>query len=175
MSPARNRQHESDLNGENTSDRTALVIKPLDVMHLATTSESANGFNVEVAPIFESLCTRLFDSLGNAGTRPVGPLWARQELRDDGQMEVVAAIPVPAEVDVSDLDGIQMVDLRDVGRAATLVHTVDVSDCDHSYQGLLPLIDDSDEVRVGLSREIYLDSSGRRKHWVTKLQFVLVS
>ena len=163
------------LNGERTMETTAIVIKPLDPMHLATTSQPAEGFDVDFAPIFERLYTTLFSALDEAGIEPVGLHCAMYEQRDDGRIDVIAAVPVDSAVDASDLDGVELTDLAAVDRAATLVHTGDMADCDRSYQVLQQWIDDANETPVGLSREIYLDCSGTRDQWVTELQFVLES
>ena len=56
------------VNGEHTIETTAIVIEPLDPMHRATTSHPADGFDVDVAPIFERLDTTLFGALEDAGT-----------------------------------------------------------------------------------------------------------
>lgn len=68
-----------------------------------------------------------------------------------------------------------MTDLPTVERAATLVHTGDMGDCDWSDRVLQQWIDDANEAPVGLSREIYLDCAGDRDQWVTELRFVLGS
>lgn len=156
-------------------ETTAIVIKPLDPMHLATTSEPADGFDVDFAPIFERLYTTLFTALGQAGIEPAGPHCALYEQRDDGRIDVIAAVPVNSAVDASDVDSVELTDLAAVDRAATLVHTGDMADCNRSYQILQQWIDDANETPVGLSREIYLDCSDSRDQWVTELQFVLES
>ncbi len=43
---------------------TAIVIKPLDAMHLVSTSEPADGFDVDFAPIFERLYSTSFVPAG---------------------------------------------------------------------------------------------------------------
>lgn len=145
------------LKGDPTMHTTAIVIKPLDAMHLATTSEPAEGFDVDFAPIFERLYTTVFESLVRDRVEPIGPHCALYEQRDDGRIDV------------------SIRDYPAVNRAATLIHTGDMSDCDRSDHLLQRWIDDTNEASIGLSRETYLECSGDRNDWVTELQLELAS
>ena len=159
------------LKGDPTMDTTAIVIKPLEAMHLATATEPVEGFDVNFAPIFERLYSTVFGSLARDGVNPTGPHCAVYEQRDDGRIDVIAAVPVAGEVHA--VDGLEVRHYPAVSRAATLIHTGDMSECDRSYQLLQQWITEANETAVGLSREVYLDCSGDRSDWVTELQFEL--
>ena len=161
------------LKGDPTMQTTAIVIKALDAMHLATATEPVEGFDADFAPIFERLYSTVFEPLAQNRIDPTGPHCATYEQREDGRIDVVAGVPVPR--DVQDVDGVRIRELPAVERAATMLHTGDMSECDRSYQLLQQWIDDADENPVGFSREIYLDCTGERDQWVTELQFVLGS
>lgn len=161
------------LRGDPTMRTTAIVIKPLDAMHLATTSEPADGFEVDFEPIFQRLFTTVFDSLRSNRVDPTGPHCAIYEQRDDGRIDVIAAVPVARGI--QDVNDVRIRDFPAVSRAATLVHTGDMSECGRSYDLLQRWIDDANETPLGFSREIYLDCAGGRSDWVTELQFELDS
>jgi DNA-binding transcriptional MerR regulator len=151
---------------------TAIVVKPLDALHLATVSEPAAGFDVDFAPIFERLYSTLEGELERTGTTPTGPSCALYEERPDGRIDVIAAIPVPADAEL-DPQVVTLHDLPPVERAATLVHRGDMAACERSYQILQRWIESAQERPVGYSREVYLDCTSGRDQWVTELQFVL--
>lgn len=150
----------------------AVVVKPLDGLHLATATAPAAGFDVEFAPIFERLFRALWRELDDRGIAPVGPQHALYDERADGRIDVVAAVPVPAgcEIDAAD---VAVRNLAPVPRAATLIHVGDMAECGRTYRVLQRWIEVAEEAPVGFSREVYLDCSGDRRRWVTELQFVL--
>jgi DNA-binding transcriptional MerR regulator/effector-binding domain-containing protein len=149
---------------------SSVVVKPLDGLCVATASAPAAGFDVDFAPIFEPLYRTLFAELRNADVPSTGPHCALYEERSDGRIDVVAAVPVPADIDAP---GVRLRRLAPVERAATLVHTGDMANCGRSYQILQRWIEHAGQTPVGFSREVYLDCSGSRDRWVTELQFVL--
>lgn len=99
----------------------------------------------------------------------------------DGFDVDLAPVPVADTVRASALVDVEVTNLAPVERAATLVHTGDMADCDRSYQVLqqrideVKRIDEVTEAPVGWSRQIYLDCAGPRQQRVTDLQFVLGS
>lgn len=152
---------------------TAIVIKHLDPMHLATASEAVDDFDADFATVFERLYGQVFGGLELAGVAPSGPHCALYEARDDGRIDAIAAVPIPATADPSTLGMLVVREIPPAARAATLVHVGDMAFCDRSYQILQRWIEDANETAVGYSREIYLDCEGPKQQWVTELQFVL--
>jgi DNA-binding transcriptional MerR regulator/effector-binding domain-containing protein len=155
-----------------TDEQAAIVVKPLDALHVATASEPTDSFDDDFSPIFDRLYGRVFGELGRAGVQPAGPNVAFYEERADGRVDVFAAVPIadgagldPAVVTVRSLPA--------AARAATLIHRGSMATCSSSYETLLRWIDAAGEQASGYSREIYLDCAGDFDTWVTELQFIL--
>lgn len=153
---------------------TAIVVKPLDRLHLGTASETTDSFEEDFAPIFDRLYKEVFEDLASAGISPTGPHCAFYEQHDDERIEIVAGVPVPRQKDYKP-EHIVIRDLPAVDRAATLVHHGDMAECAKTYQVLLNWIEAAGETPVGYSREVYLDCGEDRSTWVTELQFALAS
>jgi effector-binding domain-containing protein len=150
----------------------SIVVKPLDGTRLALTSQPAEGFDVDFAPIFAELYPRLFGALGQAGVQPTGPTWALYDERSDGRIDVFAAAPVAADAEVSDA-AVELRDIEPVTRAATLIHHGPMATVRESYAAMQQWLDTAGETPVGFSREVYLDCPEEQADWVTEIQFVL--
>lgn len=163
------------LEGTNMHDvDAAVVVKPLDAMHLGTASLPTDSFDDDFTPIFERLYGQVFGELARFGVTPDGPHCAFYEQRDDGMIDIVAGVPVPRH-EGFEPDTITIRELPPVDRAATLVHRGDMAECAKTYQVLLNWIDRVGEAPIGYSREVYLECGEDRSTWVTELQFALAS
>lgn len=161
------------LEGSSMNDTdAAVVVKPLDALHLGTLSQAVESFDDDFAPIFDRLYGEVFGELARSRVTPDGPHCAYYEPRADGRIDVVAGVPVPRHHDF-DPETIVIRDLPGVDRAATLIHRGDMADCAGTYQVLLNWIDAAGETPVGYSREVYLDCGDDPNAWITELQFVL--
>lgn len=151
---------------------TAIVIKPLDAIRVAITSEEAEGFDAEFAPIFGRLYPKLFAALGRSNIAPAGPTYGLYDELDDGRISVIAGVVIAA-TDEIDADGVATRDLPAAERAATLVHHGSMESIGDSYALLERWLQATAERPVGFSREVYLDCPDDQADWVTELQFVL--
>jgi DNA-binding transcriptional MerR regulator len=155
-----------------TDEQAAIVVKPLDTMHVATASEPTDSFDDDFSPIFDRLYGRVFGELARAGVAPSGPHAAFYEERADGRIDVVAAVPIADGAGV-DTSVVALRTLPAVARAATLIHRGSMATCSASYAMLMRWIDVVGESTVGYSREIYLTCPANVDDWVTELQLVL--
>jgi DNA-binding transcriptional MerR regulator len=155
-----------------TDERTAIVVKPLDALHVATASEPTDSFDDNFSPIFDRLYGRVFGELARAGVAPNGPHCAFYEERADGRIDVIAAVPI-ADGTALNPSAVNVRDLPAARRAATLVHLGAMAAIAGSYETLMRWIDATGETAVGYSREIYLGCNGPQSTWVTELQFIL--
>ncbi len=151
---------------------TAIVIKALDATRVAVTTEVAEGFDAEFAPIFGRLYPRLFAGLGRQGIEPSGPAYGLYDERDDSQIDVIAGVVISPN-DSIDTDEVSTRDLPAADRAATLVHQGSMATIADSYALLERWMEATGERPVGFSREVYLDCPDDPEAWVTELQFVL--
>ena len=152
---------------------TAIVVKPLDASRVVVASADADGFDVDFAPIFDRLYGTVFGELGRLGITPAGPSGAFYEPREDGRVDVFAAVPVAPDAEV-DSEVVEVRVLPAAERAATLIHHGNMANCERSYLLLQQWMAAAGETPQGFSREIYLDCPlDDLDAWVTELQFVL--
>ncbi len=160
-----------DLNMNDTD--TAIVVKPLDASRVVVASADVDGFDIDFAPIFDQLYGTVFGELGRLGIAPAGPSGAFYEARDDGRVDIFAAVPVAPDAEV-DSDVVEVRMLPAAERAATLIHHGNMATCERSYLLLQQWMAAAGETPQGFSREIYLDCPlDDLDAWVTELQFVL--
>jgi len=153
---------------------TAIVVKPLDAVRVAITSESATGFDADFGPIFANLYPRLFAELGRLGVAPAGPTYGLYDERLDGDIDVIAGVVIPADA-VIDSKVIRARELPAAARAVTLVHRGSMETITESYANLGRWMEVAGESAVGISREVYLECpQDDPAAWITELQFVLV-
>lgn len=151
---------------------TAIVIKALDSVRVAITSEPTDGFDVDFGPIFARLYPQLFAALARAGIETAGPSYGLYDQRDDGRINVIAGVVISPSDEIT-ADGVATRDLPPAKRAATLIHHGSMETVIESYSLLDRWIAAADEQPVGFSREVYLACPEEQADWVTELQFVL--
>ena len=158
---------------ENTMTITssAIVIKELDPMRLATASEIVPGFDANLADVFGRLYPLIFSELARLGVHTALPTVALYEEHPDG-IEVIAAAQIPADSEFTS-ELLERRDLPKVERAATFVHTGDMITVGASHEALLEWVVAADEAPLGYTREVYLECDGPQETWVTELQVVL--
>lgn len=152
---------------------TAIVVKPLDPIRVATIAEPVDGFDADFAPVFARLYPALFAELDRLGVSPAGPTYGLYDQRDDGRIDVLAGVVIAPDADV-DSATISRRDLAAADRAATLVHRGSMETVVDSFALLDRWIEQAGEQPVGLGREVYLDCPpDDPEAWITELQFVL--
>jgi DNA-binding transcriptional MerR regulator/effector-binding domain-containing protein len=141
-------------------------VKKVEPVRVAEVSGVAASFEpVSITPVISPLYTELMHRLEAAGVTPVGPGIAYYEDVKDGVL-VHAAVPV----NVDAIEGVEIVDLPGIERAATIVHRGDMDNVLSTIQTLATWIDDNGHTSAGYNREVYLETMCERAMWVTELQ-----
>jgi DNA-binding transcriptional MerR regulator len=142
-------------------------VKKVPPVRVAELSGVAAGFEPgAIGPVINPLYEELFGHLATAGVEPAGPCIAYYEQARDGGVVVHAACQVNAER----VDGVRIVDLAGIERAATIVHHGDMDNVLSTIQTLATWIEENGHASAGLNREVYLQNMGDRSTWVTELQ-----
>jgi len=144
--------------------------KALPRLRLAVASAVSPSFaSADIGPTIQPLYPRLFEALEGAGVAPVGPSVAYYESYDDG-VGVHAGFPV--DDSVTDVEGLDIVELPEVELAVTAVHVGDMASVDAvTVPVLFDWMRDHGFTWTGTSREIYLhwaEEPGERR---TEMQF----
>jgi DNA-binding transcriptional MerR regulator len=147
-----------------------VVIKHVPAARVAQCSGVAESLNPQdITPVIKGLFESLMRQGAGAGLAMTGPGLARYEARDDERITVFAAAAVPATAQSG--NGVDVVDLPEIERAATLLHLGSMDGCQPSYDALERWISEHGLRAVGLSREISLNCPPDDfDAWVTELQ-----
>jgi DNA-binding transcriptional MerR regulator len=131
-------------------------IKKVEPVRVAEVSGVAAGFEPSaIGPVIQPLYTELMHRLEAAGVTPVGPPIAYYEDASDGGVVVHASAPV----NVDAIEGVEIVDLPGIERAATIVHHGDMDNVLQTVQALATWMDDNGHTSAGYNREVYLEWS----------------
>ncbi|MEV8532502.1 MerR family transcriptional regulator [Streptomyces sp. NPDC051211] len=147
-----------------------IVLKSVPPVRLAELTATAESFEPEhigpvIGPLFEELCARL----EAAGVTPAGPGTAYYEdAGTEGAVTVHAGLPVGS--DAGAVEGVEIVVLPGIERAATVVHRGSMDDVLPSVQALARWIEDHGHRSTGYAREVTLHYSDDPAEWVTELQ-----
>ena len=161
---------ESEMN-DRPASTVEVSTKRLPAVHLAIASAVSPSFaSADVGPVIQPLYPRLFEALGEAGIGIAGPSVAYYDDSVDGGIGVHAGFAI--DDSVTEVPGLEVVDLPDVALAATAIHRGDMATVDvDTVPALFDWMRDHGFRTTGYSREIYLecpdDISGRR----TEMQF----
>jgi DNA-binding transcriptional MerR regulator len=148
-----------------------VLIKKIDPVRVAELSGVAASFEpASVSPVIGPLFHELTHRLEAAGVRPVGPPTAYYEEAPDGGVVVHASFPVSEAA----IEGLEVVDLPGIERAATIMHHGDVDNVLSTVQALAKWIEDNGHTSAGYNREVTLKWSEDKSEWVTELQEPLV-
>lgn len=142
-------------------------VKQVPAVRVAEVSGVAASFEPEsITPVIRPLYEELWGHLETAGMTPAGPAIAYYEDAPEGGVLVHAAVPVNAEA----VDGVAIVDLPAIERAATIVHHGTMDNVLSTIQTLATWIDDNGHASAGYNREVYLEWSDDTSKCVTELQ-----
>jgi len=122
-----------------------------------------------IGPVIQPLYRELGELLGRAGLIPAGPAIAFYEDAPDGDGILVHAT-LPVNTDPGSDRGFQIIDLPEIGQAATIVHRGSMDNVVATYQALARWIDDNGYRSAGYGRELYLECPDDQDKWVTELQ-----
>ena len=145
-------------------------VKKIDPIRVAEVSGVAANFEpVSITPVIGPLYHELMHRLEAAGVTPVGPALAYYEDVPGGVL-VHAGMPV----NVSAVEGADVVDLPGIERAATIMHHGDMDNVLSTAQTLATWIEENGHTSAGYNREVTLKWSEDKSEWVTELQEPLV-
>ncbi|MFD3875059.1 MerR family transcriptional regulator [Streptomyces sp. NPDC058623] len=168
------------IESEGTMPTDEIVVKSLPPVRLAElTGVSASYAPQDIGPVIGPLYGELCRRFEGAGITPTGPGLARYEDAPDaepGSVLVRAGLPVAAGVRREDLgDGVLIVELPGVERAATVVHRGAMDGVLPTAQALARWIDAHGHRSAGYARELTLACPDDPEQWVTELQEPLAS
>ncbi|MFJ6754950.1 MULTISPECIES: MerR family transcriptional regulator [unclassified Streptomyces] len=164
------------IENEGTMPADDIVVKSLPPVRLAELTGTAASYEPQdigpvIGPLYDELCRRVEE----AGVVPTGPGTAYYEDApgaDSGTAVLVhAGLPVAASVRAEDLgDGVRIVTLPGVERAATVVHRGSMDGVLPTAQALARWIDAHGHRSAGYARELTLSCPQDPDQWVTELQ-----
>lgn len=148
-----------------------VTTKHLPAVHLAVASGVSASFDsADIGPVIQPLYPELIAALNSAGVEIAGPSIAYYDDTVDGGIGVHAGFPV--DESVTEVAGLEVVDLPEVPLAATAIHQGDMATVD--VDTVAPIFDwmRANGFRTtGYSRECYLDCPDDVTQWRTEMQF----
>jgi DNA-binding transcriptional MerR regulator len=148
----------------------AVQVKRIPAVRVAElTAIVASLEPTSTGPVVQPLCGELGELLSLAGMVPIGPAIASYEDVPDGD-GVLAHVSVPVNSDVVSGHGFRIVDLPEIGQAATIVHRGPIDNVMATSQPLARWIDDNGYHSAGNGRELYLECPDDQDEWVIELQ-----
>lgn len=158
------------IEAEGAMPTNDVQVKRIEPVRVAEVSGVAASFEpVSITPVIGPLFGELSGRLEKAGVTPVGPAIAYYEDVPDGVL-VHAAMPVNA----SEVEGVEVVDLPAIERAATIMHHGDMDNVLSTVQTLATWIEQNGHTSAGYNREVTLKWSEDKAEWVTELQEPLI-
>lgn len=162
---------ESQMNGQQPNRVVTVTTKRLPAVHLAVVSGvSASFASADIGPVIQPLYPQLLDALNSAGVEIAGPSIAYYDDSADGGIGVHAGFPI--DESVTQVSGLEVVDLPEINLAATAIHHGDMATVD--VDTVAPIFDwmRAHGFRTtGYSREHYLDCPEDISQWRTEMQF----
>jgi DNA-binding transcriptional MerR regulator len=150
------------------ADVVRKCVAPVRVAELTATA--ANYEPASVTPVIQPLYRDLFAQLCRSGATAPGPAIAyyTDTADPDGAITVHAAVAMTAQA--RGQQEFSVVDLPEIGTAATLIHRGSMDQVLPSIQALARWIDASGYRSLGYPRELTLKHAPDRDEWVTELQ-----
>ncbi|WP_407548424.1 MerR family transcriptional regulator [Streptomyces sp. Pv4-95] len=149
-----------------------VVVKSLPSVRVAELTAVAPDFDT-IGPVIQPLYEELMKRLRVAGVALTGPGVAYYEDAPDGGVLIHAGVEVAAAL--GEDDGLRIVDLPPIERAATVVHRGSMEAVLPTIQSLGRWIDANGYRSAGYPREINLECPEDRDEWVTELQEPVVT
>jgi DNA-binding transcriptional MerR regulator len=162
------------IESEGQMSTQEITVKSLPAIRVAELQGSAAGWGPEeIGPVIRGLFEQLGERLRTAGLTPMGSPIARYDQgADNGDaVRVFAAVPVAAEP--GDRDGVAVVELPAVERAAALLHHGSMESVMPSYEALARWVEENG-LRSAGAREVTLQCPAEPDEWVTELQLPVV-
>lgn len=164
------RRLENQMNAPRTDDVT-VTTKRLPAVRLAIASAvSPTFYPADIGPVIQPLYPKLLAAFDAAGITATPPSIAFYDDTDDGGVRVSAGFAV--DDDVTEVAGLDIVELPAIETAATAVHHGDMATCD--VDTVTPVFEWMNEHGLrttGYSREVYLSCPDDITQWRTEMQF----
>jgi DNA-binding transcriptional MerR regulator len=152
-----------------------IQIKRIPGVRVAELTGAAASFEAEsIGPVIQPLYDQLCGRLDRAGLTPTGPAIAYYEDSPDGDGVLVHAT-LPVNADPGKHNDFAIVDLPEIGQAATIVHRGSMDNVMPTIQTLARFIDANGYRSSGYNRELYLECGEDRDAWATELQEPIAS
>ena len=152
-----------------------IQVKQIPAVRVAElTAVAASLEPVSITPVIQPLYRELGERLGRAGLTPAGPAIAYYEDASEGDGVVIHAT-LPVNADPGSGQDFQIIDLPEIGQAATIVHRGTMDDVLPTIQTLARWIDENGYASAGYPRELYLECPDDQDKWVTELQEPITS
>ena len=149
----------------NTED---VVLKPVAAVRVAELTALSPSYDGEdIGPVIQPLFQQLFERLGAAGVMPSGSPVAYYEDAESEQILIHAAVPVVADK----APDVNLIELPELPRAATLVHKGSMDEADRSMQILARWIEDNGYRSQGYAREVTIQfDPDNPANWIHEFQ-----
>jgi DNA-binding transcriptional MerR regulator/effector-binding domain-containing protein len=157
--------------GGRTMSPPEITVRAVPAAHVAELRGVSPTYDpVDVGPTISPLYTQLFEQLRVAGVVVTGGAIAYYEEDPGGDGILVhAAAPIATRVDA--IDGLHVVDLPGLERAACAMHVGPMADIVGTVRPMLDWIADHGLRTTGLSREVYVHCPPDQTEWRTEIQF----
>lgn len=154
-----------------STTETIVETKSLPAVHLAVASAVSPSFaSADIGPVIQPLYPQLFEALASAKVEIAGPSIAYYEDAGEGGVRVNAGFVI--DPTVTEVPGLEVVDLPQVPMAATAIHHGDMATVDvDTIAPIFDWISDHGFQTTGFGREYYIDCPDDISQWRTELQF----
>ena len=161
---------ENQMN-EQPAPNVTVTTKRLPAVHLAVASATSPSFaSADIGPVVQPLYPQLFEALNAAGVDIAGPSIAYYDDTTDGGIAVHAGFPI--DESITQVPGLEVVDLPEVELAATAIHHGDMATVDiDTVAAIFDWMRTNGFRTTGYSREHYLDCPADLAQWQTEMQF----
>lgn len=158
---------------EHTMSTTDVAVKPIPATRIAALEAVVDSAAHDaIGPVVQDLFGRLAEYLQRGEIMCAGPDVVVYTPTVEGGLRCRAGFTVRDGVVP---DGVELVGLPAIERAATLVHRGPMAEIGASYQRLAVWIEENGYRTDGSAREVYLVSHPKPQHdWVTELQMPVV-
>ena len=162
---------ENQMNGQQPTRDVIVTTKRLPPIRLAVVSGvSASFASADIGPVIQPLYPRLLDALNAAKVEIAGPSIAYYDDSSDGGIGVHAGFPI--DESVTQVPGLEIVDLPEINLAATAIHQGDMATVDvDTVAAIFDWMRAHGFRTTGYSREHYLHCPDDISQWRTEMQF----
>lgn len=165
------RRLEDQMNEPRPARDVVVTTTRLPAVHLAVASAVSPSFaSADIGPVIQPLYPRLFEALDAASVEIEGPSIAYYDDSADGGIGVHAGFPI--DESVTQVPGLEVVDLPEIDLALTAIHHGDMATVDvDTVEPVFEWMRTHGFRTTGYSREHYLECPDDVSQWRTEMQF----